>query len=102
MARTLPRPEATSPLAIDLAVLGLLVRNHRREQSMRIDDAAALLGVSTGVLSRLENGTPVGTDRLMRVLDGLGLSLFVVTRQDATRVLRTLEPETGSTDERSA
>jgi len=68
---------------------------------MRIDDAAALLGVSTGVLSRLENGTPVGTDRLMRVLDGLGLSLFVVVRSDAAKVLRTLESETGSSDERN-
>ncbi|WP_332309122.1 helix-turn-helix domain-containing protein [Candidatus Burkholderia verschuerenii] len=82
----------TSPLASDLTALGLLVRNRRHEQSMRIDNAAALLGVSTSVLSRLENGNPVGSDRLLRVLDGLGLSLLVVARADSGKLLRALGP----------
>ena len=39
---------------------------------MRIDDAADLLGVSSNVLSRLENDFPVGSDRLWRALERLG------------------------------
>lgn len=54
---------------------------------MRIDDAAALLGVSTSVLSRLENGAPVGTDRLLRIIQGLGLSLLVLPKADAAELL---------------
>jgi hypothetical protein len=94
MARTLQRPENVCPLATDLPALGLLVRNRRLEQFMRIDDAAALLGVSTTLLSRLENGTPVGSDRMMRVLDGLGLSLVVVARADTSKVLAVLKMPT--------
>jgi transcriptional regulator with XRE-family HTH domain len=46
---------------------------------MRIDDAAALCGVSVGLLSRLENGhSGVSSERLLKVLQGLGLELLVV------------------------
>lgn len=48
---------------------------------LRIDDAAALCGVSVDLLSRLENGSSgVGTGKLLKVLDGLGLSLQVVDK----------------------
>ena len=58
--------------------LGRVVRARRREQSLRIDDAAALSGVSVDLLSRLENGKgSVGLDKLLTVLDGLGLALVV-------------------------
>lgn len=91
MARTLsPHNPHTNPLARDMSALGALVRNRRLEQSMRIDDAAALLGVSSNVLSRLENGHPVGSDRLLRVLEGLGLSMLVVPRSQSTTALRAL------------
>lgn len=93
MARTLPSPiENMPPIAPDLATLGLLLRNRRLEQGMRIDDAAALLGISTSVLSRLENGKPVGTNRLMSVIDGLGVNLFLVVKEDAFKALRALSP----------
>jgi transcriptional regulator with XRE-family HTH domain len=49
---------------------------------MRIDDAAALSGVSSDVLSRLENGKPVTADKLMRVLESLGLRMLVVPKSD--------------------
>jgi transcriptional regulator with XRE-family HTH domain len=56
--------------------LGALVKARRREQSLRIDDAAALSGVSVDLLSRLENGKgSVRFDKLLSVLDGLGLAL---------------------------
>lgn len=58
--------------------LGPTVRARRREQSLRIDDAASLSGVSVDLLSRLENGKgSVRLDKLLSVLDGLGLALVV-------------------------
>ena len=58
--------------------VGSAVQARRREQSLRIDDAAALSGVSVDLLSRLENGKgSVRLDKLLTVLDGLGLALVV-------------------------
>jgi transcriptional regulator with XRE-family HTH domain len=92
MARTLSRPDpATTPWAANLEVLGDIVRNQRLEQSMRIDDAAALLGVSSNVLSRLENGRPVGSDRLFKVLTGLGLDMLLVGKGDTAAAMRAVK-----------
>lgn len=67
----------TSPEA-----LGPLVRRRRRAQELRIDDAAALLGVSVDLMSRLENGQgSVRLDKALAVLDGLGLALLVVPKE---------------------
>lgn len=65
------------PVRIELTSdLGALVKARRREQSLRIDDTAALCGVSVDLLSRLENGKgSVRFDKLLSVLDGLGLAL---------------------------
>lgn len=61
-----------------LAALGQHIRAERKAQGLRIDDAAALCGVSVDTLSRLENGHEgVSTVRLLKVLQGLGLALFV-------------------------
>lgn len=70
---------APGPLRIAAASdLGPVVRSRRREQSLRIDDAASLSGVSVDLLSRLENGKgSVRLDKLLSVLDGLGLTLVV-------------------------
>ncbi len=58
--------------------LGPAIRARRREQSLRIDDAAALSGVSVDLLSRLENGKgSVRMDKLLTVLDSLGLALML-------------------------
>ena len=67
------------PLRIANALdLGALVRARRRAQLLRIDDASALSGVSVDLLSRLENGKgSVRLDKLLTVLDGLGLALVV-------------------------
>lgn len=62
--------------------LGPLVRQRRRAQQLRIDDAAGLLGVSVDLMSRLENGQgSVRLDKAMAVLDGLGLALLVVPKE---------------------
>ena len=70
---------SVEPLRITQASdLGPVVRARRRGQALRIDDAAALSGVSVDLLSRLENGKgSVRLDKLLSVLDGLGLTLLV-------------------------
>ncbi|MBB3002582.1 transcriptional regulator with XRE-family HTH domain [Paraburkholderia tropica] len=93
MPRTLPRTiERPDPLARDMAALGLLVRNRRAQSELRIDDAAQMLGVSKDVLSRLENGRSVSLDKVFLILNGLGLSLLVLPRSEASTALRKLTP----------
>lgn len=73
----------TDPLVLTAAAsLGPVVRQRRKAQKLRIDDAAGLLGVSTDLMSRLENGQgSVRLDKAMAVLDGLGLALLVVPKE---------------------
>jgi transcriptional regulator with XRE-family HTH domain len=62
-----------------LIELGHAIRLKRKATGLRIDDAAALCGVSVDLLSRLENGkSGVATDRVLKVLDGLGIALRLV------------------------
>jgi len=62
-----------------LIELGRAIRLKRKAAGLRIDDAAALCGVSVDLLSRLENGkSGVATDRVLKVLDGLGIALRLV------------------------
>jgi transcriptional regulator with XRE-family HTH domain len=64
-----------------LTELGQIIRDRRKRSGLRIDDAAALSGVSVDLLSRLENGkSGVATDRLLKVLDALGLALAVIDK----------------------
>ncbi|MEJ1960586.1 MAG: helix-turn-helix domain-containing protein [Gammaproteobacteria bacterium] len=68
-----------------LVHLGQIVRRRRKSSGLRIDDAAALSGVSVDLLSRLENGkSGVATDRLLKVLDALGLTLAVIDKATGT------------------
>ncbi len=84
-----------------MASLGLQVRSWRKQQRLRIDDAAALFGVSVDLLSRLENGQgSVRTDKLLAVLDGLGLAL-VVAPKDHPWVRQLPESATGHMPEGS-
>lgn len=78
----MPKPTApAAELVSTSARLGQLVRVRRKSQQLRIDDAAGLLGVSVDLLSRLENGKgSVRMDKIMTVLDGLGLQLLVVPK----------------------
>lgn len=78
MPTTLPSPQ----LIRQSADAGALVRQRRKAQQLRIDDAAALLGVSVDLLSRLENGKgAVRLDKLLTVLDGLGLALVLLPKE---------------------
>ena len=93
MARTLTKPLEQSPLALDLQALGQLIRNRRAHSLLRIDDAAALLGVSKDTLSRLENGRAVGTDKMMAVLQGLGLAIIITDKALASTALQAIVGE---------
>jgi transcriptional regulator with XRE-family HTH domain len=67
------------------ADLGPAIRARRRGQSLRIDDAASLSGVSVDLLSRLENGKgSVRVDKLLAVLDSLGLALVLGPKSHPT------------------
>ncbi len=69
-----------------LVELGERIREKRKADGLRIDDAAALCGVSVDLLSRLENGkSGVATDRVLKVLDALGLTMIVRGRQPLPR-----------------
>lgn len=75
------KPELMLLRISSAADVGPTVRTRRREQSLRIDDAAALSGVSVDLLSRLENGKgSVRLDKLLSVLDGLGLALVLAPK----------------------
>lgn len=59
MPRKLPTIQPVASWIVqEITKLGQLVRNQRAQLGLRIDDAAALCGVSSDVLSRLENGNP--------------------------------------------
>jgi transcriptional regulator with XRE-family HTH domain len=61
--------------------LGALIRRRRKAQRLRIDDAAALFGISVDALSRLETGKGgVRLETLLRALDGLGLALLAADK----------------------
>lgn len=87
MARLLPKPiSRDDPQVRRLQDIGTAVRNARASGRLRIDDAAAFAGVSADMLSRLENGKPVTTDRLLKVLAGLGLEMLIVPRDEAMQL----------------
>jgi transcriptional regulator with XRE-family HTH domain len=81
-------------LVHSLADLGQLIRTQRRSSGLRIDDAAALCGVSVDLLSRLENGhSGVSSERLLKVLDGLGLVMAILNKTQAAAASRRVDSE---------
>lgn len=77
-------PSATLPQSTtckNLRELGLMLRAHRGALKLRIDDAAKAAGVSTDVLSRMENGNSVTTDNMFKVMALLGLSLDISKKE---------------------
>jgi plasmid maintenance system antidote protein VapI len=65
----------------DAQQFGEIIRQQRKKIGLRIDDAAALCGVSVSLLSGLENGNrPVGLPKALQVAQQLGVSLYAESR----------------------
>jgi transcriptional regulator with XRE-family HTH domain len=76
-----------------VAEFGAFIRSVRTRLGLRIDDAAALCGVSVALLSALENGKPrgVGLDKALNIAQQLGLAILAVPRADLPEALHRLE-----------
>ena len=94
MARTItPIPLPDKSTIDTMAEFGAYIRSLRTHQGLRIDDAAALCGVSVSLLSALENGSSrsVGLEKALNVAHQLGLSILALPRSELPRVLKCLE-----------
>ncbi len=94
MARTITRmPLPDKPTIETVADFGAFIRSMRTQLGLRIDDAAALCGVSVSLLSALENGKPrsVGLDKALKVARQMGLAILVVPRSELPEVLNRLK-----------
>lgn len=87
------QPTNSETLIRSPGALGLAIRQRRKAQQLRIDDAAALCGVSADLLSRLENGrSGVGSDKLLKVFAGLGLEFVIVPAEHLSRLVSNAPP----------
>lgn len=86
-------PHKSISLVTNQADIGLMIKAMRNKQSLRIDDAAALCGVSVALLSALENdsGRSVGVDKVLNILDQLGLTLVITDKSKARDILRGID-----------
>ena len=77
----MPNEQNSMNTFADAKQFGAIIRQQRKQTGLRIDDAAALCGVSVSLLSGLENGSrPVGLPKALQVAQQLGVSLFAQTR----------------------
>ena len=79
MARSIQiKPTPSSSDVTNRHELADFVRARRTQSKLRIDDAAALCGVSVETLSKIETGKAgVTVESLFKVLSGLGIQLKV-------------------------
>jgi transcriptional regulator with XRE-family HTH domain len=62
----------------DSKSLGAAIKQRRKLTGVRIDDAAALCGMSVSTLSAIENGSrSVGIDKILHVIAKVGLHLLI-------------------------
>lgn len=67
-----------------VAELGTLIRQARKAQALRLQDAAGLCGVSMRFLSELENGREsCSMGRVLQVCQTLGIDLSASSRSGA-------------------
>ena len=95
MARKITKiPLPQDPTVENVAEFGAFIRSLRTSQSLRIDDAAALCGVSVALFSALENGTrDVGLGKALQIARQLGLVLVAIPRAELSRKLSCLEDD---------
>jgi len=95
MARTITQhPFPESPVVDSIEAFGTFIRSLRTQQQLRIDDAAALCGVSVQLLSDLENGNrSVGLDKALAVAQQLGLSLLAVAKSEQPQIIAIIKSQ---------
>lgn len=78
-----PRPPAYPEVQLtDLAPLGGLIAQRRKELGLSLDEASARLGVGRRLLTELEHGKrAVRSDTLLRVLNLFGFDVIVRSRR---------------------
>ncbi|CAN1506374.1 couple_hipB, transcriptional regulator, y4mF family [Burkholderiaceae bacterium] len=76
-------------IAIDnVAHIGKIVRESRKAQKIRQDDAAGSIGVSENFLGKVERGSEsVQWGKLFQVLNGLGIRVIVDVPESAEAYL---------------
>lgn len=63
---------------LDQILLGKAIRARRTQSKLKLDETAALCGVSKQTLSNIENGhATTQIDSILQVCAGLGVQLFV-------------------------
>ncbi|MES9858113.1 MAG: helix-turn-helix domain-containing protein [Sedimenticola sp.] len=86
-----PQPLPESPVIDSVTAFGAHIRSMRTQMQLRIDDAAALCGVSVQLLSDLENGRrSVGLDKALTVAQQLGLAVVAIPRSELNTALPSL------------
>jgi len=72
---------STAQTFVSVAELGVLIRQARKVQALRLQDAAGLCGVSMRFLSELENGREsCSMGRVLQVCRTLGIDLLACRR----------------------
>jgi len=70
------------PLISNAENIGTAIRAARTQANLGIRDAALLVGVAVQTLSDIEAGKPgVALGNVLKVAEGLGVDLFVVSRR---------------------
>lgn len=95
MARKIvPTPYPEMPTIESVVEFGAFIRSMRTRHQLRIDDAAALCGVSVQLLSDLENGRrSVGLDKALLVARQLGLAVLAVPRDVLPQALSCIKDD---------
>jgi hypothetical protein len=83
----MPLVPSLSPLATDLGTLGQLVAQTRLSCELSVEDAADWLDIAATELICLERGESIGTEPLLKILNGLGLAMLVMPKSDASNAL---------------
>ena len=79
--------------------LGQVVRNVRKDQSLRQDDAAGSVGVSENFLGKLERGgDTVQLGKALQVLSELGIVLYADVTESAAQRINLAETSASKAD----
>jgi len=85
--RVVPTAFPSDPQLISSVELGAAIRAARTESGLTLEEAAIAVDVAKQTLSDLEAGKPtVGLGIALRVAKALGVSLFMASARDASRV----------------